>query len=48
LRYEADAREQPRYYWDPNIAPSGPDGALYLLTDSSNGRLLKMAPKPSV
>jgi glucose/arabinose dehydrogenase len=97
-----DGMEQPRYYWDPNIAPSGmtfytgrlfpawqnslfigalagtslvrltldgdrvvgeerllrdlrerirdvvqgPDGALYLLTDSSNGRLLKVAPKP--
>ncbi|MDP9415200.1 MAG: PQQ-dependent sugar dehydrogenase, partial [Pseudomonadota bacterium] len=22
----------------------GPDGALYLLTDAENGRLLKMAP----
>ena len=95
-----DGMEQPRYYWDPNIAPSGmtfytgrlfpawqnslfigalagtslvrltvdgdrivgeerllgelrerirdvvqgPDGALYLLTDSSNGRLLKLSP----
>jgi aldose sugar dehydrogenase len=93
--------EQPRYYWDPNIAPSGmtfytgrlfpawqnslfigalageslvrltlegdrivgeerllgdlgerirdvvqgPDGALYLLTDDSNGRVLKIVPK---
>jgi glucose/arabinose dehydrogenase len=98
-----EGMEQPRYYWDPNIAPSGmafytgslfpawrnslfigalvgtslvrltldgdrvvgeerllrdlrerirdvvqgPDGALYLLTDSSNGRLLKVAPKTS-
>ena len=24
----------------------GPDGALYVLTDSSNGRLLKLVPKP--
>jgi aldose sugar dehydrogenase len=93
--------EQPRYYWDPNIAPSGmtfysgrlfpawqnslfigalageslvrltiegdrivgeerllrdlgerirdvvegPDGALYLLTDDSDGRVLKIVPK---
>jgi glucose/arabinose dehydrogenase len=98
-----DGMEQPRYYWDPNIAPSGmtfytgqlfpawrnslfigalagtslvrltldgdrivgeerllrdrgerirdvvqgPDGALYLLTDSSEGQLLKLIPKAS-
>jgi glucose/arabinose dehydrogenase len=23
----------------------GPDGALYLLTDNSNGRILRVAPK---
>jgi aldose sugar dehydrogenase len=96
-----DGMEQPRYYWDPNIAPSGmtfytgrlfpgwqnslfigalageslvrltieadrvvaeerllqdmgarirdvvqgPDGALYLLTDDSDGRVLKLVPK---
>ena len=96
-----DGMEQPRYYWDPNIAPSGmtfytgrlfpawqnslfigalagtslvrltleddrvvgeerllrdrgdrirdvvqwPDGALYLLTDTSDGRVLKLVPK---
>jgi len=96
-----EGMEQPRYYWDPNIAPSGmtfytgqlfpawqnslfvgalagtslvrltleddrivgeerllrdlrerirdvvqgPDGALYLLTDDRNGRLLKVVPK---
>ena len=95
--------EQPRYYWDPVIAPSGmafytgalfpawrgslfigghgtndlvrltldgeivsgeerllttlgesirdvrqgPDGALYLLTDRSNGRILKLVPRKS-
>ena len=97
--------EQPVYYWDPNIAPSGmifytgkifpawqnslfigglgstnlvrlsvkgdrvvgeerllqdlqpnreryrdvrqgPDGAIYLLTDSAKGRILKLVPKP--
>jgi glucose/arabinose dehydrogenase len=97
--------EQPRYYWDPNIAPSGmvfytgnlfpawrnslfigglastnlvrltvsgenvtgeerllqdlqpqrerirdvrqgPDGALYVVTDSARGRILKLVPKP--
>ena len=98
-----DGMEQPRYYWDPNIAPSGmtfytgqlfpgwrnnlfigalagtslvrltldgdrivgeerllrdmgerirdvvqgPDGALYLLTDSHEGQLLKLTPKTS-
>jgi glucose/arabinose dehydrogenase len=98
-----DGMEQPRYYWDPNIAPSGmtfytgqlfpawrnslfigalagtslvrltldgdrivgeerllrdrgerirdvvqgPDGALYLLTDSNEGQLLKLTPKTS-
>ncbi len=96
-----EGMEQPRYYWDPNIAPSGmtfytgglfpawqnslfigalagsslvrltldgdrivgeerllldlrerirdvvqgPDGALYILTDDSNGRVLKLVPK---
>ena len=96
-----DGMEQPRYYWDPNIAPSGmtfytgrlfpawqnslfigalagtslvrlsldddrvvgeerllrdqrerirdvvqgPEGAVYLLTDDSNGRILKLVPK---
>jgi glucose/arabinose dehydrogenase len=96
-----DGMEQPRYYWDPNIAPSGmtfytgrlfpawqnslfvgalagnslvrltveddrvvgeerllrdlrerirdvvqgPEGALYLLTDDSDGRILKLVPK---
>jgi glucose/arabinose dehydrogenase len=99
---QAPGMEQPVYYWDPVIAPSGlaiyrgalfpewkgnffigglagqalvrlvmkddrvageerlltdmktrfrdvvegPDGALYLLTDESNGRLLRVAPKP--
>lgn len=98
-----DGMEQPRYYWDPNIAPSGmtfytgqlfpawrnslfigalagtslvrltldgdrivgeerllrdigerirdvvqgPDGALYLLTDSNEGQLLKLTPRTS-
>jgi glucose/arabinose dehydrogenase len=98
-----DGMEQPRYYWDPNIAPSGmtfytgslfpawrdslfigalagtslvrltldgdrvvgeerllrdmgerirdvvqgPDGALYLLTDNNEGRLLKLTPRAS-
>ena len=98
-----DGMEQPRYYWDPNIAPSGmtfytgslfpawrnslfigalagtslvrltldgdrvvgeerllrdlgerirdvvqgPDGALYVLTDNSEGRLLKLTPRMS-
>ena len=98
-----DGMEQPRYYWDPNIAPSGmtfytgslfpawrdslfigalagtslvrltldgdrivgeerllrdmgerirdvvqgPDGALYLLTDNSMGRLLKLTSRTS-
>jgi aldose sugar dehydrogenase len=96
-----DGMEQPRYFWDPNIAPSGmtfytgtafpawkdslfigglagtalvrltvkgdsitgeerllqenkerirdvvqgPDGALYLLTDATMGRILKLSPK---
>ncbi|HZI79389.1 MAG TPA: PQQ-dependent sugar dehydrogenase [Vicinamibacterales bacterium] len=103
---QKDGMEQPRYYWDPVIAPSGmvfytgrlfpawqnslfigglgstnlvrltlkgdqvtgeerllqdlqpqrerirdvrqgPDGALYLLTDSATGRILKLAPKKS-
>ena len=102
---QKDGMEQPRYYWDPVIAPSGmvfytgrlfpawqnslfiggmgsqnlvrlslkgdvvtgeerllqdlqpgrerirdvrqgPDGALYLLTDSAKGRILKIVPKP--
>lgn len=101
---QKDGMEQPRYYWDPVIAPSGmlfytgdlfpawkgnlfigglasqqltrltidgervvdeehlltdmaqrdrirnvrqgPDGALYLLTDSAAGRILKLQPKP--
>jgi glucose/arabinose dehydrogenase len=98
---QKDGMEQPRYYWDPVIAPSGmafytadlfpawkgslfvgghgseslvrltlegenvigeerllvnlherlrdvrqgPDGALYLLTDNENGRLLKLTPR---
>jgi glucose/arabinose dehydrogenase len=98
-----EGMEQPRYYWDPNIAPSGmtfytgslfpawrnslfigalagtslvrltldgdriageerllgdlrerirdvvqgPDGALYVLTDAGNGRLLKVMPRKS-
>jgi glucose/arabinose dehydrogenase len=101
LRTQAPGMEQPVYYWDPVIAPSGltvysgklipewkdnlligalageslvrlvlandrvvgeerlfhdrgerirevvegPDGALYLLTDSPNGKLLRVAPK---
>jgi glucose/arabinose dehydrogenase len=101
---QKEGMEQPRYYWDPNIAPSGmifytgklfpawqnslfigglgstnlvrltvkgdqitgeerllqdlqparerlrdvrqgPDGAIYLLTDSAKGRILKLVPK---
>jgi aldose sugar dehydrogenase len=101
-RTQAPGMEQPVYYWDPVIAPSGmaiyrgslfpewkgnffvgglagqalvrlvmkddrvageerlltdmkarfrevaegPDGALYLLTDETNGRLLRVAPRP--
>jgi glucose/arabinose dehydrogenase len=49
--------EQPIYYWDPSIAPSGaafytgelfpqgPDGALWLLTDHPDGRVLRLTPR---
>src|SRR4030095_11311068 len=101
---QKDGMEKPKYYWDPNIAPSGmvfytgklfpawqnslfigglgstnlvrlsvesdraggeerplagveaarerirdvrqgPDGAIYLLTDNANGRIIKLVPK---
>ncbi len=60
---EKAGMEQPRYYWDPVIAPGAlafykgnlgarirdvqvfPDGAVYVLTEGANGRLLKITPK---
>ncbi len=43
---DGDAKEAARYEWDKRIreVEMGPDGAIYVLEDRRNGRLMKLTP----